>query len=150
MSDQAQEANQPEFMIQRVFVKDISLETPNSPQIFLEEWQPELNLDIAVNSNKLDDVTYESIITITVTVKNADKTAFLVEINQAGIFTMNGFDDEQTQQMLGIFCPQMLYPYAREAVTDLVAKAGFPSLYLQPVNFEALYLEQQKPVEGNA
>jgi len=135
--------NAPEFMIQRLFVKDLSLESPNSPHIFLDEWAPELNLDLHTKANSLGDDAHEVILTVTVSVKIKDKTAFLIEVKQAGIFTIKHFPEEQLHPMLGSFCPNILYPYAREAVTDAVIRAGFPQLYLMPVNFDALY-EQQK------
>ena len=142
---QEAQAGGPEFSIQRLYVKDLSVETPNSPQIFLEEWRPELNMDLNTDASlKLDEGVREVVLTVTVTVKIKDKVAFLVEVKQAGIFAMKGFDEEQTKHMLGSFCPNILYPYAREVVTDAVMRAGFPQLYLAPVNFEALYEQQQK------
>lgn len=143
---QAAQANGPEFAIQRLYIKDLSLETPNSPQIFLEEWQPELNLDLETKAEKLDDETHEVILRVTVTVKIKDKVAFLVEVKQAGIFTIKDFPADQERPMLGSFCPTVLYPYAREVVTDAVIKAGFPQLYLAPVNFDALLSEHDRQV----
>ena len=138
------DAQGPEFAIQRIYVKDLSLETPNSPQIFLEEWQPELNMDLGTDASLvLDEGVREVVLTVTVTVKIKDKVAFLVEVKQAGIFSMKGFPEDQLHPMLGSFCPNVLYPYAREVVSDAVMRAGFPQLYLAPVNFDALY-EQHK------
>ena len=147
MAEQKPEATQaagPEFAIQRLYIKDLSMETPNSPQIFLEEWKPELNLDLETKADKLDDETHEIVLRVTVTVKIKDKVAFLVEVKQAGIFTLKGFPEDQERPMLGSFCPTVLYPYAREVVTDAVIKAGFPQLYLAPVNFDALLAEHDK------
>lgn len=135
------EANQPEFVIQRLYLKDLSLECPNSPAIFLKEWQPEMNLDLATTANVLDKMTHEVVLTVTVTVKLKEEVAFLAEVKQAGIFTLEGFDEAHQRHMLGSFCPNLLYPYAREAVTNAVVKAGFPQLYLSPVNFDALLAE---------
>jgi len=132
----------PEFSIQQIYLKDASLESPRSPQIFQEEWKPELNLQFSMNTNKLADSQYESILQITATASVQGKTIFLIEIKQAGFFTLKGFTDEQIQQTLSITCPTILFPYAREAISNLVTKAGFPSLYLSPVNFEALYTQQ--------
>ena len=132
----------PEFTIQRIYVKDLSLECPQSPHSFQEEWQPELNLQFTKNTRSLAESTYEMVLQITVTAISKDKTLFLVEVNQAGLFTLKGFTDEQNQQILHITCPTILFPYAREAVSDLVGRAGFPPLYLAPVNFEALYAQQ--------
>lgn len=141
----------PEFAIQRLYIKDLSLEAPNSPKIFLEEWAPELNLDLETKTEKLDNETHEVTLRVTATVKIKDKTAFLVEVAQAGIFTLRGFPADQERPMLGSFCPTILYPYAREVVTDAVIKAGFPQLYLAPVNFDALLAEhdQQEVSSGD-
>ena len=132
-------SNEPQFMIQRIYVKDVSLEVPNSPAIFLETWEPELKLDLGTKVNDLDTNAKEVVLTVTATVTLKDKTAFLAEVHQAGIFTIENFPDDQLQPLLGSYCPNMLYPYAREAITNLVVKAGFPQLYLNPVNFDALY-----------
>jgi len=149
MSDQNQtEQNPREFALQRIYIKDVSFETPNSPTIFTEEWKPESNLNINSNVTKLADDTYEVVLTITVTTKVGDKTAFLVEIQQAGIFAVKGFADAEMGHMMGAYCPNVLFPYAREVVSDLVSKGSFPQLLLTPVNFDALYAqhmqEQQK------
>lgn len=135
---------QPEFIIQRVYVKDLSLETPYSPQAFQEEWQPELNLQFSMNTTEIGADNHEVVLQITVTAKSKDKTLFLVEIKQAGLFTIKGFTEEQNHQVMSITCPTILFPYAREAVSDLVGRAGFPPLYLAPVNFEALYTQQMQ------
>ncbi len=145
---------EPEFGIQRIYVKDLSLECPNSPNIFLDTWEPELNMDLATNVNALGENNHEVTLTVTVTVKIKDKTAFLVEVKHAGIFTIANFPEDQIRPMLGAFCPNILYPYAREMVTDAVVRAGFPQLYLAPVNFDALYQQheqeqQQEPAEGS-
>jgi preprotein translocase subunit SecB len=141
---------QPEFAIQRLYVKDLSLETPNCPQIFLEPWEPELNMDLGTDASLiLEEGIREVVLTVTVTVKIKTKVAFLVEVKQAGIFALKGFGDEQLRHMLGSFCPNILYPYAREVVSDAVMRAGFPQLYLAPVNFDALY-EQHKQAEATA
>ena len=146
-------ANQSEqqFAIQRLYIKDLSVECPNSPEIFLEEWQPEMNLDLAVDGKKeLGEGVREVVLTVTVTVKVKTKIAFLVEVKQAGIFTLIGFPQDQMEHLVGSFCPNILYPYAREVVTDAVVKAGFPQLYLAPVNFDALLEQQQKEVGSEA
>ena len=135
--------NPPEFLIQRIYIKDLSFETPHSPQIFLKEFQPEISMDINIKTNNLEKDAYEIVLSITVTAKAQDKIAFLTEVQQAGIFTLKGFPQDQLKGLLGIFCPQMLYPYVREVITNLTTKGGFPPLYLQPINFEALYMQQQ-------
>jgi preprotein translocase subunit SecB len=141
---------QPEFIIQRVYVKDLSLETPHSPQAFQEEWQPELNLQFTMNTSDIGADNHEVVLQITVTAKTKDKTLFLVEIKQAGLFTLKGFTEEQNHQVMSITCPTILFPYAREAVSDLVGRAGFPPLYLAPVNFEALYAQQMQEQEDKS
>lgn len=148
VQSQPTQSQQPEFAIQRMYVKDLSLETPNTPKIFLEPWEPEMHMDLATDaSTVLEDGVREVVLTVTVTVKIKTKVAFLVEVKQAGIFALKGFTDEQLQHMLGSFCPNILYPYAREVVTDAVMRAGFPQLYLAPVNFDALYEQQKEQAE---
>jgi len=137
-----------QFGIQRIYIKDTSFESPAAPKIFLEQWQPELDMNLNTKTQKLEDNTHEVILTVTVTVKMKDKTVFVVEVHQAGIFTIQNFPEDQLKHMLGSFCPNILYPYAREAITDLVIKGGFPQLYLAPINFEALYQQQQQQQKG--
>ena len=144
----------PIFNIQRIYVKDLSFETPSSPGIFKSEWKPEVNVDLNTKTDKVEDDIFEVVLHLTVTVKLGDKTAFLIEAHQAGIFTVKGFPEEQHNHVLGSLCPGILYPYARETISDVVTRGGFPQLLLAPVNFDALYfqhLEQQKQKkEGNA
>lgn len=139
-----EQQQQRQFAIQRIYVKDMSVEVPNSPKIFLENWEPELNMDLGTKADPLENNTYEVVLTLTITVKIKTNVAFLVEIKQAGIFTLQGFPEEQLRPMLGAFCPNILYPYARATVTDLVIRAGFPQLYLTPVNFDALYEQHER------
>lgn len=127
------------FNIQKIYTKDISFEAPNSPKIFTEDWDPKNNLDLNTNANPIGDKTYEVVVTLTVTTKQGDNTAFLCEVHQAGIFTIDGFNDNDLHAMLGSFCPNILFPYAREAVSDIVTRGGFPQLLLAPINFDALY-----------
>lgn len=141
-NEQRKPVPQPEFVIQRIYVKDLSLEAPHSPQSFQEEWQPELNLQFTMNTRDVGENNHEVVLQITITAKSKDKTLFLVEVKQAGLFTLKGFTDQQNHQVMSITCPTILFPYAREAVSDLVGRAGFPPLYLTPVNFEALYAQQ--------
>lgn len=155
MSEETQAAaeNQREFNLQRIYVKDISFETPNSPQIFTAEWDPESNLNLNSSVNLLDENTYEVVLTVTVTTKVGDKTAFLVEVQQAGIFRVSGFPDDEMGPMMGAYCPNILFPYAREVVSDLVTKGSFPQLLLTPVNFDALYAQhmaQQQAAQAGA
>jgi preprotein translocase subunit SecB len=137
---------QVEFSIQRIYTKDISFETPNSPQIFQAEWKPEVKVDLDTNSSKLADNIYEVVLTLTVTAKVADKTAFLCEIQQGGIFTLGNLAEPQLAHAINAYCPNILFPYARESVSNLVARGSFPQLNLAPVNFDALfanYVQQQ-------
>lgn len=137
----------PEFAIQRLYLKDMSLETPNTPKIFLEKWEPQLHMDLATDASQVLDAEKsirEVVLTVTVTVKLKETVAFLVEVKQSGIFLVKGFPEDQLLHLLGSYCPTILYPYAREVVTDAVSRAGFPQLYLAPMNFEALYQQQQE------
>ena len=139
---QAQPENQAEFVIQKVYFEDTSFESPNSPIIFKEEWSPEANIDLNTESKKLDDNTYQVALTVTVTAKSKDKTAFVAEVKQSGIFTVTGIDnEEQMGQILGAYCPSTLFPYARETISGLVNRGGFPQLNLAPINFDALYAQ---------
>jgi len=131
---------QEQFAIQNIYVKDISFETPNSPQIFLQTWKPHLSVEINNEVNKLDENNnYEVILNVTATVKVEEKTAFLVEIHQAGIFTLVGFAPDKLSYMLNSFCPNILFPYAREVISNIVTRGGFHPLVLAPVNFDAMY-----------
>ncbi|WP_428357065.1 protein-export chaperone SecB [Methyloprofundus sp.] len=130
-----------QFSIQKIYTKDISFESPGSPKIFTEKWEPSVDFNLGTHATPLEDSMYDVAITVTVTVKTNEETAYLVEVKQAGIFSLAGFSDEEMGPMLGSFCPNILFPYAREVVSDLVAKGGFPQLLLAPVNFDALYAQ---------
>lgn len=136
-----QETPKQAFDIQRLYTKDISFEAPNSPEVFRSEWKPEVKLDINTKSNKLEDNTFEVVLTVTATTTMDKKSVFLAEVHQAGVFSVAGFEEAQMGQMLGSFCPNILFPYAREAISDLVNRGGFPPLYLAPINFDALYAQ---------
>lgn len=143
----------PQFEIQRIFVKDISFESPNTPHTFIEEWKPEVTLNLETKSNRIQEDVHEVVISITATVTTAKKTAFLIEVHQAGVFMIKGFPSDQLHQMLGSFCPNILFPYAREVVSDIVVRGGFPQLILAPVNFDALYqqhLDKEKEKGGDS
>ncbi|NOQ35516.1 MAG: protein-export chaperone SecB [Methylococcaceae bacterium] len=129
------------FSIQKIYTKDISFETPNSPQIFIDKWEPQVDFNLGTNVQPLEDDLYEVSLTVTVTVKCGEKTAYLVEVVQAGVFTLASFSEQEMGPMMGSFCPNILFPYAREVVSDLVNKGGFPQLLLAPVNFDALYAQ---------
>ena len=137
----AQEQVGPQFAIQRIYTKDISFETPNSPAIFQKEWTPEVKLDLDTRSTRLDEGVFEVVLGLTVTATIGDETAFLCEVQQAGIFTITAVEEGQLAHMLGAFCPNTLFPYAREAVSNLVNRGTFPQLNLAPVNFDALFAQ---------
>lgn len=137
-----QQAQDAQFMVQRIYMKDLSFETNNTPDIFQKKWEPELSLDLNTQHNKLEEGVYEVILTVTATVKNQQENAFLVEVKQAGIFTIQGAATEQLDHLLGSFCPNILFPYAREAITSEVIRGSFPQLVLAPINFDALYMQQ--------
>lgn len=141
------ETEQPVFSIEKIYVKDLSLELPNAPQIFLERDQPAVEVGLQSEANGLGDGIFEVVLTVTVTARVGEKTQFLVEAAQAGIFQIRNVSDEEIEPVLAIACPNILFPYARETASDLVTRAGFQPVLLAPVNFEALYrqrLEQQQ------
>lgn len=139
----AQQANpETQFMIQRIYVKDVSFETKNTPAVFQQEWKPELSLNLQVENKQLEAGVFEVVLTVTATVKNLNETAFLVEVKQAGIFTITGAPEQQLAHLLGSFCPSLLFPYAREAITSEVVRGSFPQLILAPINFDAIYMQQ--------
>ena len=128
-----------QLQIQRIYTKDISFETPNSPKIFAKEWKPEVKLDIDTRSNKLDKSLFEIVLAITVTATVGGETAFLCEVQQAGIFAVGDMPEANLAHTLGSYCPNMLFPYARETVSNLVNRGTFPQLNLAPVNFDAIF-----------
>lgn len=131
-----------QVLLQKIYVKDASIEVPLAPQVFTANLQPQIDVNVGTDMRPMQDDLFDVSLTVTVTAKNGEDTAFLVEIKQAGIFLVRGFDNPQEKgAILGGYCPSMLFPFAREAVADFVQKAGFPQLLLQPINFESLYLE---------
>ncbi len=138
----ADENLQPVFQIQRVYLKDLSLEQPNSPGIFLEQEGPSIEVSLDVGAEKLADSIYESTVTITVTAKIKDKVAFLVEGKQAGIFEARNIPAEQLDPMLGIGCPNIIYPYLRANIADVITRSGFPPIHLAEINFESFYTQR--------
>jgi len=139
MSDQPQ----PQFGIEKLYVKDASLECPNSPEIFLEREAPQIEVKIFNQGKNVGEALYEVTLTATVTAKIGDRTAYLVEAAQAGIFRVVNVPDETMELVMNITCPNMLFPYIREVISDLVGRAGFMPIYLAPVNFEAMYQQQR-------
>lgn len=136
-----------EFAIQKIYVKDISFEAPNTPQVFREQWTPDVSLQLSNAATTLGQDVHEVVLSLTVTTKLGDKTAFLVEIQQAGIFTIKGYSQEEMGVMAGSYCPSILFPYAREAISDIVTRGGFPQLLLAPVNFDMLYQQHTQKRE---
>jgi preprotein translocase subunit SecB len=144
---------QAQFNVQRIYTRDISFETPNSPQIFQKEWKPEVKLDIDTRTNELEPNLFEVILSVTVTATLGEETAFLCEVQQAGIFAIAEMPAQNKAHMLGSFCPNMLFPYAREAVSNLVNRGTFPPLNLAPVNFDAIfaaYMQKRAEQGGQA
>lgn len=139
----ADDAQTPVFQIQRMYLKDLSLEQPNSPQILLEQQQPQVEINLAMAGGPVADGVFEVTVTATVTTKVKDKTLFLIEAKQAGIFEIRHVPDDQLQGILGIVCPQMIYPYLRAIVSDVCTRAGFPPIILSEVNFQAMFEAQQ-------
>lgn len=139
------------FQIQRVYTKDISFEAPNAPQTFQKEWQPEVKLDLDTASSQLADDVYEVVLRVTVTATlGEEETAFLCEVQQAGIFSISGIEGTQMAHCLGAYCPNILFPYARECITSLVSRGTFPQLNLAPVNFDALFMNYLQQQSGEA
>jgi len=134
---------EPSFSIEKIYVKDASLEIPNAPQIFTERVQPQIGVELGNVAQMLEVGIFEVALKVTVTSKIEDKTAFLVEVTQAGIFAIRNVPEENIEMIVGITCPNILFPYAREAISDLVVRAGFPSVLLNPINFEALFAQQK-------
>lgn len=145
MSEQAEK----QFSIQKIYTRNISFEAPNSPEMFTQEFQPQLDVDLNVETSNLEEGVYHAVVRVTATTKVGEKTAFLCEVEQAGIFTITGFGEDELGYLLATQCPNALFPYAREAISEMVTRGGFPQLLLEPVNFDAMYanhLQQQ----GNA
>ncbi len=142
----------PVFNIQRMYLKDLSLEQPNSPQILLEQQQPQVDINLAVSAETVADGIIEVTVTATVTTKVGDRTMFLIEAKQAGIFEIRNLPDDQMQAIVGIACPGMIYPYLRAIVSDVCTRAGFPPVILSEVNFQAMFEAQQQQLaaQGNA
>ena len=145
-----EKAPQTHFSIQKIYIKDVSFESPDTPKAFsFTKWEPKIDLNLNNTHTVIDENLYEAVLTITATVKHQDKSAFLVEVQQAGIFAVAGFNENDTRYLLGSQCMNILFPYARETVSDLTTRGGFPPLLLSPVNFDALYQQHmnQKTAE---
>jgi preprotein translocase subunit SecB len=134
-------AAQPQFTVEKIYLKDVSFEAPNAPQIFNEQGQPQLNMNLNQKVARLADGVYEVVLGVTLTCMMGEKTVYLSEVQQAGIFSLIGFDERTLDMMLGTYCPNVLFPYARQSISELISHGGFPPFYLQPINFEGLYAE---------
>jgi protein-export chaperone SecB len=153
MAETAQQDNGQQFKIEKVYLKDASFESPGTPGLFIgnQAWKPQMDLQLNSEGRKINDNVYEVVLTITLTAKQEEKTAYLIELKQAGIFTITGVEPAALGNVLGAFCPNILFPFAREAISELAVKGGFPQILLDPINFDALYaqhLEQQKASEN--
>jgi preprotein translocase subunit SecB len=152
-ADTPNESTGPQFTVEKIYIKDVSFEAPGTPQVFNEAGQPQLSMNLNQRVQKLNDNAFEVVLGVTLTCKLADdRTAYLAEVQQAGVFGLAGFDDATLDAMLGTHCPNTLYPYARQTVSDLIQAGGFPPFLLQPINFEALYAEglRQRAAQGGA
>ena len=141
--------NSPVFQIQRIYLKDLSLEQPNSPQILLEQAQPQVDINLGMSAEPVAEGIFEVCVSATVTTKVGERTLFLVEAKQAGIFEIRNLPDDQMQGVIGIVCPQMVYPYLRAIVSDVCTRAGFPPILLTEVNFQAMFEAQQQSAQGD-
>lgn len=139
-----------QFSLQRIYVKDLSFEAPKSPEIFRQEWTPSVELDLNTKQKKLDGDFHEVVLTLSVSVKTGEEIAFIAEVQQAGIFLIKGLDAASMSHTLGAFCPNILFPYAREALDNLVIRGSFPALMLSPVNFDALYAQELQRQQATA
>ncbi|RLA32844.1 MAG: protein-export chaperone SecB [Gammaproteobacteria bacterium] len=144
-----------QFSIQKIYLRDVSFENPNAPHVYSgTTWEPKMDLGIESSNRKVKEEQYEVVLKVTIEAKIEDKTAYLIEVHQAGIFMARGFDEAGLGPLLGSFCPNILYPYAREAVTSLATNGGFPQLLIEPINFDALYAQSQEqgqaPTTANA
>lgn len=150
MADETTQANaaNAQLSLQKVYIKDASFEVPGAPHIFQEQGQPQVQLNLQQQVGTLAENVYEVVLTVTVTCKLADKTAYLAEVQQAGVFGLAGFDQANRDMVLATFCPNVLYPYARTAVSNMIQDGGFPPFLLQPINFDALYAEQMQRAAG--
>ena len=146
-------ATGPAFTVEKIYVKDVSFEVPGAPAVFNEQGQPQLQMNLQQSVQRLNDNAFEVVLGVTLTCNSGDKPMYLAEVKQAGVFGLSGFDAQTMDAMLGVHCPNVLYPYAREMISSLIQAGGFPPFFLQPINFEALYAEglrQRAAQQGQA
>ena len=146
------EAAGPAFIVEKIYAKDVSFEVPGAPAVFNEQAQPQLQMNLNQSVQRLNDNAFEVVLGITLTCNANDKAMYVVEVKQAGVFGLAGFDAQTLDAMLGTHCPNVLYPYARQLISDLIQAGGFPPFFLQPINFDALYAEtlRQRAAQANA
>jgi preprotein translocase subunit SecB len=141
-------ADAPVFTVERIYVKDLSLESPNSPQSFLQQEAPQVEVSLQTRGEPVGENVFESVLTVTITAKVGEQTMFLVEVAQAGVFQLRNIPQQEMQPILGIHCPNILFPYARETVANAIIRAGFPPVHLAPINFEVLYAQQLQQMQA--
>ena len=146
----AEQQQQPQFQLQKLYVKDASFELPNAPQIFQEDGQVEIKMNLSQRVENLAEDVHEVVLTVTVTASFGEKTAYLVEVQQAGIFAITGLNEQAMHAALNTLCPHTLFPYARRSITDLVADGGFPPLVLQPINFDQVYAQRLQEAQSQS
>jgi len=145
MAEENSSAAEKRISIAKIYVKDFSFESPQAPQVFKSgEWSPKTDLNLRSAHTPVDDNHHEVVLTITVEAKDNDNSVFLIELHQAGLFEVVGYEDEELKAIIGSFCPNILFPYARESIASIVQKGGFPEFVLQPINFDALYMQSRK------
>jgi preprotein translocase subunit SecB len=146
----ANQAEGPQFQVQRIYLKDCSFESPRSPAVFQGQWQPKINFDIKTKNTQIGEGVFEVVLVLTVEATLEEEPGFVVEVHQSGVFTAKDFDAPELEQLLATVCPTILFPYARETIDSLVVKGSFPALMLAPINFDALYTQQKMAAEANA
>ncbi len=151
MEEQENKPAERRISIQKIYLKDFSFESPQTPQVFAQaKWEPKTNLNLRSTHSAGQEGLHEVVLTITVETKQDERTVFLIELQQAGLFFINGYSDEEFAAVVGSFCPNVLFPYARESIASMVAKGGFPELLLQPINFDALYAQSRAEAQKQA
>jgi preprotein translocase subunit SecB len=146
---QAAAEQQPSFQIEKIYVKDLSLEIPNAPQVFVDQTQPQLEVQIGTAASQFADAYFEVTVTATVTAQSGERNIFLAEAVQAGIFSVRNVPREEIDPLLGVACPTILFPYLRETISDLIIRGGFPPVLLTPVSFEALYMQRRQQAQAS-
>ena len=151
MAEETQAAPSKQLLLQKIYIKDLSFESPRAPNVFTQNAAPQTQLNIRSNATSIGDDTHEVTLTLTIEAKDNDNTLFLIELTQAGVFGIKGYSDEELHMLTGSYCPGSLYPFAREAIADIVTRGGFPQLLLQPINFDALYAQamRERAQSGN-